>query len=227
MSKKKATEKAEEKVKQEAEEKRKKKAEKETEELVRELERKLRLPEKFALNILKEGDDWSFVIKLHSFLEAALTQLIIKALGKEELEDMIGELEMIKKIEYTKSLSLLSKEARRFIYMLSKIRNFFVHNIESISLNLLKYIKDLNSDQLRNFIKAMRFAIKETLEINGDKVERDDFIKDVPRITVWICAYTVIQEISAEVGLQISKRDLEKWKLRTTETFFPYKKTDS
>lgn len=192
---------------------------------VRELEGKIGVPEKFIFNLLTSGSDWLFVIILHSFLEATLTQLIIKALGKNELENIINRLEMINKVEYAKSLSLLSKEARRFIYKLSEIRNIFVHNIESISINLRQYVKDLNSDQLKNFIKATKYGINEQFEINGTKVEREVFIKDNPRIAMWMSAHAVIAEMSMAIGIELKKQNIEKLQIQIAETFFPSQKT--
>lgn len=177
------------------------------------LERKIGVPERFSLNLLKSGNDWFFIIVLHSFIEAVLTELITKAIGRDELEDIIKRLEMINKIEYAKSLSLLCKEARRFIYKLSEIRNNFVHNIKSISMNLDQYVKNLNSDQLKNFIKAQKYGIDKEFEINGTKVERDDFIKENPRIAMWLCGYSVIIEISMGIGIEIEKQKLEELKM--------------
>lgn len=49
-------------------------------EAVEELVKELGLPEGFYAELLGE-DDWSFIIKLHALMEAAVTGLIVAALG--------------------------------------------------------------------------------------------------------------------------------------------------
>jgi len=64
---------------------------------------------------IAKGDklDWSFVIKLHALLETAVSQLLVHALGGEELVDVFSALEMsnIKtgKLAFVKTLGLLPK----------------------------------------------------------------------------------------------------------------------
>jgi hypothetical protein len=45
-------------------------------------------------NSLLDEDDWSFVIKLHSLIEAAATHLLVVTLDKPELESIISRLEL-------------------------------------------------------------------------------------------------------------------------------------
>jgi hypothetical protein len=60
---------------------------------LRELERSLGLPEGF-IERLEEEDDWSFVIKAHALVEAAMTQLLVHELHKPQLGDIIARLDM-------------------------------------------------------------------------------------------------------------------------------------
>jgi hypothetical protein len=41
---------------------------------------------------LNDGDDWSFVIKVHALVEAALTHAITATVAREELKDFCGAL---------------------------------------------------------------------------------------------------------------------------------------
>lgn len=79
----------------------------EKEKVIRKLEKKTGAPENFFNNLLNSENDWSFIVKLHSFLEAACTQLITSALSKNELEDIISRLDMSDK---SKGKSALIKE---------------------------------------------------------------------------------------------------------------------
>lgn len=57
------------------------------------LESELGLPKAFFRGLLDEND-WSFVIKLHSLIESAATRLLVVALGKPELEEIISRIEL-------------------------------------------------------------------------------------------------------------------------------------
>ena len=172
---------------------------KDEEKYVKDLEDKIGVPKGFTMNLLKQDNDWSFIVKLHSFLEAACTQLIITSIGKKELIDIISRVEMNEKkkgkIAYIRKLSLLEKRERAYINKLSEIRNFYVHNIKNISLSLEDYIKNFNADQLKSFIKAMECYIKEHITIKDKTIDRDIFIKDNPRVSIWLNAHRIILHI--------------------------------
>ena len=197
---------------------------KELEKDIKKLEAEIGVPEKFSYDVFNRGDDWSFVITLHSFLEAALTQLIIKTLKKKELEEIIiSRLDMIDKVAYTKSLSILSKGTRRYLRKLSEIRNFYVHNIKSISINLGQYLKSSDSNQLKGFIKAIRFGIKEDIKLKekGKWINRDAICEAFPRFAIFISGQTVISEITAQIGLEKHRKKIEEYKIKIAESFFP------
>lgn len=196
---------------------------KELEKDIRKLEAEIGVPEKFSYDVFNRGDDWSFVITLHSFLEAALTQLIIKTLKMKELEEIISRLDMIDKVAYTKSLSILSKGTRRYLRKLSEIRNFYVHNIKSISINLRQYLKSSDSNQLKGFIKAIRFGIRQDIKLKekGEWINRDAICERFPRFAIFISGHTVISEITAQIGLEIHRKKIEEYKIKIAESFFP------
>jgi len=196
---------------------------KELEKEIRKLEAEIGVPEKFSYDIFERGDDWSFVITLHSFLEATLTQLITKTLNKKELEEIISRLDMIDKVAYTKSLSILSKDARRYLRKLSEIRNFYAHNIKSISINLWQYLKSLDLSQLKNFIKSIRFGIRADIKLKekGKWINRDAICEKFPRLAIFISGHTVISEIAAQIDLGIQRKKIEEYKIKIAESVFP------
>jgi hypothetical protein len=75
------------------------------------LENEIGLPAGFCERLREEGDDWSFVIKLHALFEAALTQMLTSQLGFPELNPVIAHIDMghrrTGKIEFAKVLGLL------------------------------------------------------------------------------------------------------------------------
>ena len=62
---------------------------------IAEIENQLGLPTGFLRSLYDHEDDWSFVIKSHAFLEAALTHLLAEHLGKEDLLPVFAYLEQI------------------------------------------------------------------------------------------------------------------------------------
>src|SRR5208283_2682599 len=93
--------------------------------LLEPLETKLNLEKGFFFKITDE-DDWSFIIKLHALIEAAVSHLLTDVLGREELSDVFAELEMSNKkrgkLAFVRALNLLDEDDRRFISKLSELR---------------------------------------------------------------------------------------------------------
>lgn len=194
------------------------------EEEIRKLEAEIGVPEKFSYKFFLRGDDWNFIITLHSFLEAALTQLIIKTLDRNELEDIISRLPMFNKIAFIKSLSLLREEARRYVQKISEIRNFYVHNINSTSLTLRQYLRTLDPNKLKSFIEAIKFGIKEDIKSfdkGGKILEIEAVCENYPRLAIFITGTLVIAEISGQIGIEVHKKKLEEYMIKVAEIMLP------
>src|SRR5690242_8323284 len=93
---------------------------------VREIEKAVGLDQPLFLRLIDE-DDWSFVIKVHALIEAAVTHLLVIASGKNELENIYTFLELSDsrtgKLAFVRELGLLENKYRRFIKTLSELRN--------------------------------------------------------------------------------------------------------
>jgi len=194
------------------------------EKAIQKLERKIGVSEKFFTTIFLSENDWSFIVKLHSFLEAACTELITSALGKSEIGDIISRLEMSNKsqgkIAFIKNLSLLESRTRGYLRKLSEIRNFYVHNVKSIFLSLEQYVESLNAQQIKEFIYQIGYGIKDKFKLkNGKIIEKNDFIKNNPRIAIFISASSVLLEISDQIKLEeVDIKEKEFYK-EVAETF--------
>ena len=161
------------------------------------LERELRLKEDFLIN-LKDEDDWSFIIKLHAFFEAALSHLLTEALGHEKLKSIFTRLELgnkqTGKIAFIKALNLLEKTDRRFIDQLSKLRNEIVHNVSKVSFDLIEYVTNLNSTEFDNFVKSFTtFFIPRNPNLDADqKLFVQNLFKQHPKFAIWESAMTTV-----------------------------------
>ena len=127
------------------------------------------LPSGFCLALLQEND-WSFVIKLHALLETAVSQLLVHALGGEELVDVFSALEMSNtktgKLAFVKTLGLLPKAHLEFIRALSELRNQLVHRIRNVNFNMNEHFseerkKRSTADASKNLADKWGFGLQD------------------------------------------------------------------
>src|SRR5438445_12959245 len=101
-------------------------------EAIKQLENNLSLPKSFYRKLLKD-DDWSFIIRLHALVEAAVSTLIIEALGHPQLTKIIKRLGTQTKRAMMKELKLFDKNHQEFLRVLSEVRNDFVHDTSHVT----------------------------------------------------------------------------------------------
>jgi len=118
------------------------------------LEIELGIPKGF-FNSLLEDNDWAFVVKLHAFLESAVTFLLAEAVDPK-LKRVLGQLEMSNKktgkLAFLSALEILESRSYRFISKLSELRNELVHNVKNISFSLPEYVNNMDNQQLKSFM---------------------------------------------------------------------------
>lgn len=141
-------------------------------EAVEDLEKSIGVEPGFHKSIVKE-DDWSFIIKLHALIEAALTHLLVKILNDERLISVVSNLEMSNirtgKIAFTKALDALDKKHRRFVSQLSDLRNDLVHDISRINFNLKEHVNGMDKQQKKSFVIGFGCIDKDET-LSGDLV---------------------------------------------------------
>jgi len=111
-------------------------------EKIRDLERELGLPEGFYRKLLKD-DDWSFVIRLSSLVEAACTHALTHRLHAPELADALAFLSQSARIGMLEDLDAVTKEQARILRRLATLRNGLVHKISNVEFTFTSYIADL------------------------------------------------------------------------------------
>ena len=156
-------------------------------EAVAQMPKEMKLPDRFLVNLL-EDEDWSFVIKAHAFLEALLTHALTESLGRPDLGQVIGQLDISDtrkgKARFAQALNLLGGDGLIFIRKFSELRNDLVHKVENITFSFTKYIDSLDRNQRKSFIKSFAyFASEEDLEFQYDLV-RDLVLKDTKQ-SIW------------------------------------------
>lgn len=120
-------------------------------------EKKFNLPDGFFDGLLKE-DDWSFIIKIHSFVEAICTDALIYHFGENNLRVTLSQLELgnpkVGKIAFLEEVGLITSKQKRVIMELSKLRNAYVHRIDDVSKPLTDKFSELDRNQRNNFLAA-------------------------------------------------------------------------
>lgn len=162
------------------------------------IEESMALPSGF-LDSLCEEDDWSFIIKMHAFLEAQLSTVIVDHLNKEELSSVITEMPMSHgkygKARIARSLGIISKEMLTYINSLSALRNKLVHNIENVKFNINneyeKKVKKAQEVQYNNFGFALKGSEYE--EKNTQKI-----FNNSPKKAIHFSGIAIVQKLYLE-----------------------------
>ena len=172
---------------------------------IADIENQLGLPTGFLKGLYDHEDDWSFVIKAHAFLEAALTHLLADHLGKEDLLPVFAYLETSNvrtgKLAFVKAFDLLDKGARRFIHTLSELRNDLVHEISNVNFNFATYVAQLSDKERKEFIGAFDYALVEVAQA-GQRPMDDRLRGTLDRIVLSAPRLALVTGV-AMIGLDI------------------------
>ena len=181
---------------------------------ITDIENQLGLPTGFLKGLYDHEDDWSFVIKAHAFLEAALTHLLADHLGKEDLLPVFAYLETSNvrtgKLAFVKAFDLLDKGARRFIHTLSELRNDLVHEISNVRFTFAAYVSSLSDKERKEFIGAFDYALVEVVQASQRPMD-DQLRGTLDRIVLTAPRLALVAGV-AMIGLDIYFRN------RGTET---------
>lgn len=175
-------------------------------------EGQLGLPTGFFQDLLQQ-DDWSFVIKLHALFEAALSQVIVHRLGCKELDGPISRLEMSDKqkgkIAFATSLEIIGSEDRRYLILLSQLRNKCVHDVrQAANFNLGSACAEMDKTQKNNFVEVLcGHGYDEKQTQDGCTIPTRELILNNPKAFLWevgmrVLAILTMQKDSEEVRQQ-------------------------
>jgi hypothetical protein len=118
-----------------------------------------------------DGDnenDWSFLIKLHAIVEAAVSHMLTDQLHRPELSDLFARLEISNKTTgkaaFIDALDLLGKSERRFMSSLSELRNMLVHDVRNVDFDLMQYLGGMTKEQQTTFLKNFNLISTEVTD---------------------------------------------------------------
>lgn len=173
---------------------------------IKALETKFGVPRGFLLSIKDKGDDWSFVIKLHSLVEAALNHYLASKLNKEELEGVFSQTATADrrsgKVAFLEALRLLPDHVE-FIKTFSGLRNKFAHNISNVNLRIEDYW--LKGEKEKDAYECMLGIAK---KIFTGKMAAESALKNEARFALWVLAVNLL--VSTHVDTEGLRGSLQK-----------------
>ncbi len=119
-------------------------AEPEMVEAIIDIENRLNLPDGFVVGLTSQ-DDWSFVVKAHALLEAALTELVVAGLRDPRVSDFVERLNVggkAGKLSLAERLNLLDADNRKFVDRFGELRNTVLHKVANVTFDLARHFRD-------------------------------------------------------------------------------------
>jgi hypothetical protein len=110
------------------------------------------------LNRLWHEDDWSFVIKAHALLEAAIAHYIADGIRRPGIDDFVAKMPIggrVSKRELGVVLGVLTNQQGTFVDAISKIRNRLAHNPRNAGLTLSDYVANLGQQERSQLASAL------------------------------------------------------------------------
>jgi hypothetical protein len=182
----------------------------ETEGELADFEEHLGLAPGFLVGVAAE-DDWSFVIKTHAMIEAAVSQMLAEACGKPEWLGVFSRLSLgdttSGKLAFVKAIDWLHEPDRRFIRKLSEIRNDLVHNVSQTKFSLESYVQTLDSGQLRTLTYPL-WDEDGTIVFDDQRSPGAAFVRENAKIAILTTVSTLLGTIAAQTWHDKKKNEI-------------------
>jgi hypothetical protein len=162
---------------------------------VRKFEQKLGLPKDFYRRLLGE-DDWSFVIKLNALFEGAATHVLSTRLHAPKLIDAFAHLDLLNnkvgKVALLRQLDAITSEQANLMRQLGELRNELAHNVHNAMFSFSEYVASRDANQLAKLVKSFGHGLQEIIAIGDLKISREQFVRENPKVALWITSAEVI-----------------------------------
>lgn len=168
------------------------------------LEEELGLPTKCLSDIPREISDWSFVIKISTLVESAVTHLLSDEIGDERFRPFVSRLGMhgaTGKLQLAKSLNVLTTDDRAFATHITALRNDLAHDPQFLRFEFAEHLVNLTKSERHNFFKWATRG-KEYLPGDATAVQRI-------RVQIWGQALLILAKAMATKAEAASKRRLD------------------
>ena len=123
---------------------------------------KLGLPTEFVAKLLVE-EDWSFVVKVHALIEAAVTHALIYRLNLPEAHKFLARLQLGAagngKLAFAEAVGLIPPAAKSFVRGLSEVRNMLVHDVRNVHVDLRRFFEQMPPDRMVSCARRLCYVI--------------------------------------------------------------------
>jgi hypothetical protein len=128
------------------------------------------------------ADDWSSVIRSHALVEGAVTVMLSDVID-ERLRDTFAKLELGKedtgKLAFAKALNLLTDADRRFVRMLSSLRNRLAHDMQHLTFTFADHVGKMDKQQRDAWVTSLHAPVHQKWTTDWRKV-----CLEMPKIAV-------------------------------------------
>lgn len=166
------------------------------------LEQRIGIPEGFFWSLSNEENDWAYVVKLSVICEAALTHMLVLAVGNAKLYEHFGDLPQSRRLELAKQLGILSDADRHTLGAIAQVRNSFAHKVENLTGSLRNYFLSRPQEQKIDLLSKL-------IQLEGEnKPKKEEDLSGhaiLFRLQLFACCLRPIQSI-ANFGLEFDKR---------------------
>lgn len=162
--------------------------------IAQEFESELKLSPGFVQAVLDDPSDWSFVVKMLAFIEAALSQAIASRFDSPQLQEHLARLPFegrTGKLQLASDLGLVGKAGARRLRALASLRNAFAHDVQMMQISLTQHVSRLDKSdkiQLANVLLGQDAPRKQ--------ISLDDFDVANARPYVSIAACLAVAELA-------------------------------
>jgi len=124
----------------------------------------LGLHPRFLHDLAEEADDWSFIVKLHAVIEAAVNELMATKLDKP-VADVIERLNVSFRIDILQASGAISRDDAQRMQTLGKLRNKLAHRVEHTNFELIALVD--TDGKRKDFVESYihpewRFLLQQT-----------------------------------------------------------------
>lgn len=174
------------------------------------------------LSELRDGDDWSFVIKAQALVEGSVTQAVLAHLGDSRLAKIIEVMPLVggevSKLAIAKELELLTTPQRRFINKMAALRNRLAHRVDQASFSFEHHIASLDKHQQ----KEWRASIAWFAEDDSEEFWGSHSLK-TPRPVIYLSTFMLTALLAIDGNQKEINRNIERLATKTTSELLQQK----
>ena len=164
------------------------------------LEERIGIPLDTMGPLLREENDWAFIVKLAVILEASLTEVLVAHLHNEGMRLHIRGLQMqgrTGRIPLAVAVGALSEEDAGTMAAIADVRNSFAHSPRNIGGSLEQYAKGLSLHDKQQLLKKLFGTSDETAKNAFDPTKgKSDWLPEAMRFVLWLAGGQVLAKLA-------------------------------